>query len=154
MPRGDNHQYCDECSDTKYELNSITHNCDLKEEEEIEEEEIKCQDTLFYIDVEVTEDKIHGCGRGRLVKVRNTYIYGWILNFFAMFRKKRFNGNGIKVENFNDLASQIMTVNFDINDKILMKYKVGFIGCDKNEKNEIFPVQGWIVSKIEKEDLL
>ena len=58
MPRGDNHQYCDECSDTKYELNSITHNCDLKEEEEIEEEEIKCQDTLFYIDVEVTEDKI------------------------------------------------------------------------------------------------
>ena len=71
-----------------------------------------------------------------------------------MFRKKRFNGNGIKVENFNDLASQIMTVNFDINDKILMEYKVGFIGCDKNEKNEIFPVQGWIVSKIDKNDLL
>ena len=103
---------------------------------------------------EITENQIHGCGRGRLVKVRNTYIYGWILNFFAMFRKKRFNGNGIKVENFNDLASQIMTVNFDINDKILMEYKVGFIGCDKNEKNEIFPVQGWIVSKIEKADLL
>ena len=28
-----------------------------------------------------------------------------------------------------------------------MKYSVGFIGCDKNNKNEAFPVSGWIVSK-------
>ena len=59
MPRGDNHQNCDECKDsTKYQLNSITQNCDLIEEEEIEEEEIKCQDTLFYIDEGASDDKI------------------------------------------------------------------------------------------------
>ena len=28
----------------------------------------------------------------------------------------------------------------------LMKYKVGFVGCDQNDKNEIFPIQGWFVS--------
>ena len=27
-----------------------------------------------------------------------------------------------------------------------MKYNVGFIGCDKNDQNEILPVTGWIVS--------
>ena len=24
-----------------------------------------------------------------------------------------------------------------------MNFKVGFAGCDKNENNEVFPVQGW-----------
>ena len=36
-----------------------------------------------------------------------------------------------------------------------MKYKVGFIGCNKNNKNEVYPVTGWIVSpdtKDEKEE--
>ena len=103
---------------------------------------------------EITEDEIHGCGRGRSIKVRNTYIYGWILNFFAKYKKERFNGNSINVEKFEDLAGQMMTVNFEVNEKILMEYSVGFIGCDKNENNEIFPVQGWMVSKIDKNDLL
>ena len=30
------------------------------------------------------------------------------------------------------------------------KYEVGFIGCDKNEKNEIFPVKGWVFSILNK----
>ena len=30
--------------------------------------------------------------------------------------------------------------------KYLMKYSVGFVGCDKNENIEVFPVSGWIVS--------
>ena len=39
-----------------------------------------------------------------------------------------------------------------------MNYKVGFIGCDQNEKGELYPVQGWISSegdddKIEEIDL-
>ena len=34
----------------------------------------------------------------------------------------------------------------------LMKYRVGLIGCDKNEKNEVFPVTGWIVSPSTEED--
>ena len=28
-----------------------------------------------------------------------------------------------------------------------MEYKVGFIGCDQNEKDEVYPVQGWILSE-------
>ena len=33
-----------------------------------------------------------------------------------------------------------------------MKYKVGFVGCDQNDKKEVSPVQGWIVSPSTKED--
>ena len=41
----------------------------------------------------------------------------------------------------------------DANQKeYLMKYRVGFIGCDKNEQNEVFPVTGWIVSPRTEED--
>ena len=32
------------------------------------------------------------------------------------------------------------------NKEYLMKYQVGFVGCDQNDKNEIYPVQGWLVS--------
>ena len=28
-----------------------------------------------------------------------------------------------------------------------MNYNVGFMGCDRNEKNEVFPVQAWVVSE-------
>ena len=61
MPKGDNYQNCETCKDaTNYQINPTTTNCDLipHEEEEIEEEEIKCKDELFYIDDEATEDKI------------------------------------------------------------------------------------------------
>ena len=46
----------------------------------------------------------------------------------------------------------MLTVPFKIievpnnNKEYSMKYKVGFVGCDQNEKNEVYPVQGWIVS--------
>ena len=33
-----------------------------------------------------------------------------------------------------------------------MEYKVGFIGCDINEKNEVYPVQGWIVSEVQEKN--
>ena len=33
-----------------------------------------------------------------------------------------------------------------------MEYTVGFIGCDQNKKKEVFPVIGWIVSPIVKEE--
>ena len=36
--------------------------------------------------------------------------------------------------------------------KYSMKYKVGFIGCDINEKNEVYPIQGWIVSQSTEEE--
>ena len=55
------------------------------------------------------------------------------------------------------MPNQKLTVPFKIvdfnNKEHLMKYKVGFIGCNTNNKNEVYPVTGWIVSpKNKKED--
>ena len=92
------------------------------------------------------------------------YISGWFLSFFAYLNIKDYNGNiktftsdSIKVKNFKKLANQMLIVPFKMKIEIpsqvkLMKYKVGFIGCDKNEKNEVYPVQGWIVSESTEED--
>ena len=33
-----------------------------------------------------------------------------------------------------------------------MKYSVGFFGYNKNNKNEVYPVTGWIVSPDSKEE--
>ena len=88
-------------------------------------------------------------------------IKGWILKFFAYYNsgermEGRFDGEEIKIKDFKDLANQMLIVPFtivDINEKeYLMKYSVGFIGCDKNEKNEVFPVSGWIVSPSTEEE--
>ena len=70
----------------------------------------------------------------------------------------QFNGNYIKVSKFSSLAGQKLIVPFTIveslnkNKKHLLKFEVGFIGCDQNEKKEIFPVKGWIVSPSSKEE--
>ena len=87
------------------------------------------------------------------IKVNN--ITGWILDFFAYIKwgghSERFSDRSLKVEDFDKLPSQMLFAPFIINEQITgkqykMKYNVGFIGCDQNEKNEVFPVQGWIVS--------
>ena len=82
----------------------------------------------------------------------------WILNFFAYYNQnssskevKIFPGNSIKVKDLNKLANQMLVVPFKIieskNKKVyLMKYKVGFVGCKQNKENEVYPVQGWLVS--------
>ena len=112
---------------------------------------------------EVTEIKSGLSGRGRY-EVKCDYISGWILNFFAYLNKKDFSGNitrftedSIKVENFEDFASQMLIVPFTIADSVHhktydLKYKVGFVGCDQNENKQVFPIQGWIVSPSTQED--
>ena len=51
------------------------------------------------------------------------------------------------ISEFSELSSQMLIVPFKvIYEEFDMKYKVGFIGCDQNEKSEVYPVQGWIVS--------
>ena len=59
------------------------------------------------------------------------------------------------ISEFSELSSQMLIVPFkviyedkarNIYEEFDMKYKVGFIGCDQNEKSEVYPVQGWIVS--------
>ena len=92
-------------------------------------------------------------------------LKGWILSFFAYYSdvrgiKKtvpRFEKDHIKVKDFNKLASQMLIVPFLIKDEVhnkeyKMKYNVGFIGCDQNNNNEVFPVIGWIVSPSTEED--
>ena len=99
--------------------------------------------------------------------VKVDYIAGWILNFFAYYSEvdgdsdskevERFCETSLKVEDFEKLANQMLTVPFRIVDVInnkdsMMKYKVGFIGCGQNKKKEVFPVMGWIVSPGGNED--
>ena len=91
-------------------------------------------------------------------EVQVDYLCGWILDFFAYYGESRrngkiipFNEKKIKVKNFEKLAPQMLIVPFTVKDLVhnktyLMKYKVGFAGCEQNEKKEVIPVQGWLVS--------
>ena len=100
---------------------------------------------------EITEKRRHVC-LNNIYKVTVEYITGWILDFFAYDNDgKRFSDKSLEVSKLSNLASQIIIVPFTIIEEKTqkeynMKYKVGFFGCDQNEKNEVFPVQGWIVS--------
>ncbi len=106
---------------------------------------------------EVTEQRSGPSGMS-YYEVQVDYISGWILDFFAYYNVRddedkiqTFNGKEISVENFKKLANQMFTVPFKIIDQVhnkeyLMKYEVGFVGSDQNEKKEVFPIQGWIVS--------
>ena len=103
---------------------------------------------------EETEYKSGLSGRGGY-SYKVDHLSGWFLNFFAYIG----DGYGdyepceiksLKVEDFEKFPSQMLIVPFkiiDVNNNVyLMKYKVGFIGCDQNEKKEVYPVTGWIVS--------
>ena len=88
-------------------------------------------------------------------------FHGWFLNFFAYETDRNANMIPIKRSFIADkdlryIASQMLNVPFKIitrsGEKYSMEYKVGFIGCDQNEKGEVFPVKGWIVSEIKEEE--
>ncbi len=86
------------------------------------------------------------------------YLSGWFLQFFAYYNDgDKFQSDKINVINFNKLANQMLIVPFTIKDLVhnktyLMKYKVGFVGCDQNENKEVSPIQGWIVSPSTEEE--
>ena len=112
---------------------------------------------------EVTETKRGPSGMGKM-EVKVDYLSGWFLSFFAYYwgfstdyELERFMENKIKVENFKKLANQMLIVPFKIIDEVhkkeyLMKYKVGFVGCEQNNKKEVYPIQGWLVSPSTKDD--
>ena len=112
---------------------------------------------------EVTEQR-YGPSGMHAYEVKVDYISGWILDFFAYYKETDHRGNiqifdqkEIKVENFKKLANQMLIVPFKVIDLVhkkeyLMKYKVGFVGCDQNEKKEVFPIQGWLVSPSTEEE--
>lgn len=37
-------------------------------------------------------------------------------------------------------------IEFQTGNKYQMEYKVGFFGCEQNEKKEVYPIQAWVVS--------
>ena len=89
------------------------------------------------------------------------HLAGWFLNFFSYWSYRnghytKFKEDHLGVKDFKKLPSQMLTVPFkivDVSHKTYeMKYQVGFIGCAQNEKNEVSPVTGWIVSPSTKED--
>ena len=112
---------------------------------------------------EVTET-IYGLSGIEEGKEKVTYICGWILKFFAYknetnYRGKirTFDGGELAIKYLDKLAYQMLIVPFKIVDEVhkktyLMKYKVGFVGCDQNDKNEVYPIQGWIVSPSTQKD--
>ena len=114
-------------------------------------------------DDKITEYVSGLSGRGGH-NVKIPILKGWILSFFAYYSEvkyeetvPRFEEDSIKVRDFEKLANQMLTVPFKIIDDVLkktynMKYSVGFIGCNQNKNNEVFPVIGWIVSPSTKED--
>ena len=60
----------------------------------------------------------------------------------------RFYEESIKIKDFYRFKDQIIEVPFKLFDEIKkveydMNFKAGFVGCDKNENNEVFPFQGW-----------
>ena len=72
-----------------------------------------------------------------------------------LIKDELINFDYMDINEFSELSSQMLIVPFkviyedkdrNIYEKFDMKYKVGFIGCDQNEKSEVYPVQGWIVS--------
>jgi len=112
------------------------------------------------VDIEHFKNIIHE-ETSRHLYITTTYLSGWILKFFAYQKEKGkivpFDGYMININNLDKLANQMLIVPFTIIDEetgkeYLMKYKVGFIGCDINEKNEVYPIQGWIVSKSTEEE--
>jgi len=105
----------------------------------------------FVQNSEITEKRLDGC-LFDIYEVKVDFITGWILDFFAYDNNgKRFSDKSLEDSKLSNLASQIIIVPFTIIEEKTqkeynMKYKVGFFGCDQNKKNEVFPVQGWIVS--------
>ena len=81
-------------------------------------------------------------------------LSGWFLSFFSYIKSDnkqysyKFYETSIKIKDFNKLTDQIIEVPFKIIDTVKkieydMNFNAGFAGCDKNENNEVFPVQGW-----------
>jgi hypothetical protein len=103
---------------------------------------------------EIEEEIYISRGCGAIIEKSNvTYINGWLLKFFAYdINGKKFEDDRIKVIDFNKLANQLLNVPFKLiienklnKEEYEMEYQVGFIGCDQNKENEVFPVQGWLL---------
>ena len=116
----------------------------------------------FIQDSKITESHSNNCIKNAPVYYEKfDSIQGWFVDFFAYFggeeRYRTVNNRNIKLEDLNSLASQMLVVPFKIynlknNKNDEMKFYVGFFGCGMNNENEVYPVSGWLVSSMTKED--
>jgi hypothetical protein len=111
-------------------------------------------DTEFFKNIVQEKEDERQTGFGCSIRVaKENFIKGWIVKFFAYNNEGEvLNGRKIAIEDFHTIANQLLSVPFTLKDldhnlQYEMEYKVGFIGCEQNYKNETFPVQGWFVSK-------
>ena len=90
-------------------------------------------------------------------KYKINYIDGWILKFFGYIKRNeefiRFSDDKIEGEEINNFPNQILNVPFIIikeedNSKINVEFEAGFFGCEQNEKKEVSPKIGWIISPL------
>ena len=86
-------------------------------------------------------------------KVTIKYISGWIIRFFGYIKYNygfsRFYGDKINGDDLNNFPSQILNVPFLIKqENKRMKFEAGFFGCEQNDKKEVSPFIGWMVSPI------
>ena len=87
-------------------------------------------------------------------KYKINYISGWILKFFGYIKRNtffyRFLEDKIEGDDINQIPNQILNVPFIIkkldNTEIKMKFEAGFFGCEQNNKMEVNPFLGWLVS--------
>ena len=82
-------------------------------------------------------------------------FFGYLCERDKKGKLKLFNQEKIEIDDFRKLSYQMVKVPVKIIDKVNKKefngkYEVGFIGCDKNDKNEVFHVKGWIFSILNK----
>ena len=99
------------------------------------------------------KDKSEGCDIFTS-KYKINYLSGWILKFFGYIKRDecfyRFLEDKIEGDDLNNIPNQILNVPFIIQklDKteIKVKFEAGFFGCEQNNKMEVSPVLGWLIS--------
>ena len=105
---------------------------------------------------EVTEHESGPSGIGGY-DYKVDHLSGWFLNFFSYITDGEgsyypFKGDHLSVLDFKKLPNQRLTVPFKIidvnNNEYLMKYKVGFIGCNQNKKMKYTLLQAGLFLQI------
>lgn len=140
----------------KYELDWYINRIIPHLEKMVEAKEGKMDKEYFKNMIQKSElvDIKRGASGYKLGEYKVEALSGWFLNFFSHIESKdgieiyEFKDDSIKIKDFQRLTNQLIKVPFKLIDDVHkkeydMNFKVGFLGCDQNDRKEVFPVQGW-----------
>ena len=106
---------------------------------------------------EVIKKPIYG-GSGMYMGEKDVdYITGWILKFFQFNKEeKEFHSEKLEIDDIKDLASQVLTIPFILEDyyhnKYNMEYLAGFLGMKQDPKTfEVSSAIGWYLQEVKKQ---